>query len=199
MNIVFDVGNVLIQWKPELSVAQDFPVRADALAYLQSVGFDNWNLQQDGGRNFAEGWAALNVAHPGRAQPLADYIARFGTTIQDPIEGTWRLVDQLQRQDHRLFAITNFASETWPVAVQLHPRLCQVFEDVVVSGHERLLKPDARIYHLLLDRNQIDARDCLFIDDNAANISGACAVGMQAHHFTSPQGLEADLKARGLV
>ncbi|WP_323037590.1 HAD family phosphatase [Pararhodobacter sp.] len=199
MNIVFDIGNVLIRWRPEKAVAAEYPDPAAGMAYLHAVGFFDWNLQQDGGRSFADGWAALDVAHPGQVQPLAQYPRRFADTIREPIDGTWRLLDRLKARGHRLFAITNFAADTWPVALQIHPRLAEVFEDIIVSAHEKRLKPQPEIYQLLLSRNALSAADCLFIDDSAANVEGARAVGMAAHHFLGPDGLETDLVARGLL
>lgn len=199
MNIVFDVGNVLIRWRPERAVAEYFPDPVEAAAYLQRVGFAAWNLANDGGRSFAEGYAALLAAHPDDAEPLAGYPGRFAETIREPVEGTWALLDRLRAAGHPLYAITNFAAETWPLALEVHPRLGQVFRDVVVSGYERMLKPAPEIYRLLLARNGLEAGDCLFIDDNAANAEGARAVGMQAHHFTTPDELHADLARRGLL
>lgn len=199
VNIVFDIGNVLIQWHPERAVSHVFPDPDEALAYLRSVGFAQWNRIQDGGRSFADGWAALDAAHRALAGPLDEYPARFAETIRDPIVGTWALLDRLAARGHRLFAITNFAAYTWPVALNLHPRLTQVFEGVIVSGHERLLKPDPEIYRLLLTRHALIAGDCLFIDDSAANVAGGRAVGMKGHHFTTPPALEVELLALGLL
>lgn len=198
-NIVFDVGNVLIRWQPERAVAPEFPDPGAGLAYLNSVGFFDWNMVQDGGRPFAEGWEALNRVHPGQVTPLAQYLTRFADTIREPIQGTWDLLDRLAARGHRVFAITNFARETWPAALRLHPRLGQVFEDVVVSGHERLLKPQPEIYHLLMTRNQLRAAECLFIDDSVPNVEGARAVGMDAHHFSDPLTLSGALSARGML
>ncbi|WP_127105441.1 HAD family hydrolase [Pararhodobacter zhoushanensis] len=199
MHVVFDVGNVLIRWRPERAVAHVYPDRDEALAYLEAVGFAEWNYTQDGGRSFAEGIAALEAAHPGQSGPLSSYVARFGETIAEPISGTWELLDRLKARGHRLFAITNFAAETWPVALQVHPRLGEVFEDVVVSGFEKLLKPEPAIFDCLLKRNGLQAQDCLFIDDSPANVTGAQAVGMAAHLFTTPEALEADLIASALL
>ena len=143
--------------------------------------------------------AALEAAHPGQTAPLADYPARFADTIREPIAGTWALIDRLSATGHRLFAITNFAAYTWPVALELHPRLGTCFEHTVVSGHAQVLKPDPAIYRLLLERNALDPGDCLFIDDSPANVAGARAVGMAAHHFTTSRGLAEALAQRGLL
>ncbi|MCA0204261.1 MAG: HAD family phosphatase [Proteobacteria bacterium] len=199
MNLVFDVGNVLLRWRPELAVAHVYPEKAEALAYLERVGFAAWNLANDGGRPFAEAIAELRAAHGAEAEALADYPLRFAETIREPIAGTWALIDRLKAKGARLFAITNFAAETWPVALRLHPRLGADFADVVVSGQVGLLKPGAAIYHLLLERNGLAAGECLFVDDSAANVAGARAVGMAAHPFTTPEALEADLVARDLL
>ncbi len=199
MNIVFDIGDVLIAWKPERAFAAHFPSEPEARAWLESIDFYNWNYAFDGGRSFLEGLAAAEAAHPGRTAPLAAYLAGFPETIRQPIAGTWALLDRLQARGRPLYAITNFAAETWPLALNVHPRLGTVFRDVVVSGREGMLKPEARIYQLLLTRNGLSAADCLFIDDNPANVDGARAVGMAAHHFTSPRALEAELLDRGLL
>lgn len=199
MNIVFDVGRVLVHWHPERAVEHVFPEKETALAYLDRVGFYDWNLCQDAGRLMADAVEALKAAHPQEYQPLATYLDTFARTIEEPIEGSWVLMEQLRTKGHRIFGITNFASETWPIAVGLHPRLGTAFEDVVVSGDEHLIKPDAKIYELLMTRNDLAPGECLFIDDSLPNVDGARAVGMEAHHFISPEGLEADLSARGLL
>jgi 2-haloacid dehalogenase len=199
MNIVFDIGDVLIAWRPERAFAGHFPDEATARAWLDSIDFFDWNYAFDGGRGFREGLAAAEAAHPGRTGPLAAYLAGFPDAIRAPIAGTWEVLDRLQGRGYPLYAITNFAAETWPLALGVHPRLGTVFRDIVVSGHERLLKPQPQIYERLLTRNGLAAGDCLFIDDNPKNVEGARAVGMQAHHFTSPADLEAELSRRGLL
>jgi len=199
MNIVFDIGNVLIAWHPERAFAGHFPDETAARAWLDSIDFFAWNLEFDRGRSFLEGLAAAEAAHPGRTAPLAGYLAGFPDTIRSPLADTWEILDRLQARDLPLYAITNFAAETWPHALAVHPRLGTVFRDTVVSGREGLLKPQPEIYRLLLARNGLAAEDCLFIDDNEANVVGARAVGMQAHHFTAAASLEADLARRGLL
>lgn len=199
MNIVFDIGNVLVRWDLHRAFADHFdgPERIDA--YLDEVGFHDWNRLQDGGRSWADAAADLRSRHGERAHPATDYPARHADTIAEPIEGTWALLDRLAARGHGIYAITNWSAESWPDAQRLHPRLTRAFRDVVVSGQEKLLKPDAAIFRLLCDRNGLKPPDCLFIDDSPANVAGARAVGMDAVVFTTPEALETDLTERGLL
>ncbi|MGA1635685.1 MAG: HAD family hydrolase [Gemmobacter sp.] len=199
MRVVFDVGNVLIAWAPHLAFAHRYPDRAEAEAWMARVGFHAWNYAQDGGRTLAEGLAVARAEHGALADPLADYVARFDETIRTPIAGSWALIEALRARGAPVYAITNFGAETWPAALARYPAFGTHFADIVVSGHERILKPDPAIYRLLLDRNGLAAGDCLFVDDVAANVEGARAVGMAAHHFTGPEALAAELTARGIL
>lgn len=199
MNVVFDIGNVLVRWDLHRAFKDHFESPGLIDAYLDEVGFHDWNRLQDGGRSWAEAGAELRARHGERARPATDYPSRHADAIAEPIEGTWALAERLAARGHGLYAITNWSAETWPDALRLHPRLARVFRDVVVSGQERMLKPDAVIFRLLCERNGLDPASCLFIDDSAANVAGAQDFGMDAVRFTTPEALEADLTQRGLL
>ncbi len=196
MNIVFDIGNVLIAWDPHAAFRHAFDSDAEIDAFLMDADFYAWNLEQDRGRTRQEAVAAVPEAH---AALMDGYFDRFHLTIQDKICETWSLMERLRGKGYGIYGLTNFAADTWPVALEVHPQLGEAFEDVVVSGHEGMIKPERAIYDLLCRRNKLSPSDCLFIDDSAANTQGARAAGWQAHHFTSPDGLRRDLNARGLL
>lgn len=198
-HIVFDLGNVLIGWTPELAFADHFDDPSAARDWLERIGFHDWNYHQDGGRPFDEGLAALRAAHgTSDAEIMAGYTAGFPASIRQPIAGSWELAEALKTGGHRLFAITNWSADNWPAALAVYPRLTTLFEDIVVSGIERLLKPQPDIYLTLTGRNRIRPQDCIFIDDNAANIEGARAVGMDAIRFTNAPALASALGERGI-
>ncbi|MFD1882262.1 HAD family hydrolase [Paracoccus pacificus] len=199
MNIVFDIGNVLIKWDLHRAFQDHFETPQAIDLYLAEIGFADWNLEQDRGRSWAEANADLRARHGERAFPATEYSSRHAQTIQTPVAGTWALLDRLAARGHPLYAITNWSAESWKDAETLYPRLKDVFRDVVISGRERLVKPDPAIYRVLLDRNGLNAAECLFIDDSAKNVAGAKAVGMDAVQFTTPEVLEDDLKQRGLL
>ena len=196
MNIVFDIGNVLIAWDPRAAFRHGFASDAEIDAFLTQADFYAWNLQQDRGRSRADAIAAAREDH---AALLDGYFERFHLTIQDKICETWSLMERLRAKGHGIYGLTNFAADTWPVALRVHPQLGEAFEDVVVSGHEGTVKPEREIYDLLCRRNTLSPSDCLFVDDSAANADGARRAGWQAHHFTSPDALRRDLTERGLL
>lgn len=198
-NIVFDLGAVLIGWEPEQAFTGHFPDPAMIAPWLSRIDFHGWNRLQDGGRSMADAVAQAEADHGADAAPLADYLANFGRTITQPVAGSWEIVEALDAAGHPLFAITNWSAETFPAAIALYPRLGTAFRDIVVSGAEKMLKPEAAIYRLLLERNGLRAGESLFIDDSIANVEGARAVGMDAVHFTDAAQLARDLKDRGLL
>lgn len=197
-NIIFDLGNVLIQWDAALAFADVFTTRDAAEDWMAQIDFGAWNLLQDGGRSFAEGLAAARAEHGHLADPLQGYLAAFPLTIEHRVPGSWAILEALVARNVPLYAITNWAAETWPAALDMYPRLGQVFRDIAVSGEMAQLKPGAAIYRLLMDRNRLLPQDCIFIDDSAKNVEGARAIGMDAIHFTDADSLLKSLNDRGI-
>ncbi|MBS4009301.1 MAG: HAD family phosphatase [Roseovarius sp.] len=197
--IVFDIGNVLLRWDPQAAFRHAIANEAEIDALLAEVGFYDWNYEQDRGRSRAEAVAAIAARWPHYSDLMDGYFNRFGLTIQTRIQGSWDIATTLKDGGHRLWALTNFSADTWPQALHLHPELPALFEGIVVSGHERMVKPDREIFDLLCTRANSAPEACYFIDDTASNVTGARAAGWQAHHFTGPEALNADLRDRGLL
>lgn len=197
-HIVFDLGQVLIQWKPEQAFESFFQDTAAMRDWMDRVDFSQWNRLQDGGRPLTEGLAQARKDYGSNAAPLENYTELFPRTIATPISGSWKIAESLKANGHRTFAITNWSRDNWPAALANYPRLKTLFEDIVVSGVEGLLKPAPEIYLTLTRRNGIKPADCVFIDDSIANVDGARAVGMDAIHFTGVAALKAALTERGI-
>lgn len=195
--IIFDIGNVLVRWDPVAAFLPLLGDRARVLAFLARVNFPALNLRADGGETFAA--LAEEIDDPQDRAIFLTYLPGHAASIAEPIEGTWALIDRLRARGHPLHAITNWSAETWPIGLATHPRLGRAFGTTIVSGKEGIIKPDPRIFDLLCARAGVAAADCLFIDDSPKNVAGAQAAGMAAHHFTTPEALEADLTARGLL
>lgn len=197
--IVFDIGNVLLRWEPQAAFRHALDSDAAIDAVLHEVGFYDWNYEQDRGRSRAEAVAAIAARWPHYSNLMDCYFDRFGLTIQTRIQGSWDIATTLKDHGHRLWALTNFSADTWPQALDLHPELTTLFEGIVVSGHEHMVKPDREIFDLICTRAKTAPETCYFIDDTSANVVGARAAGWQAHHFTGPEALNADLRDRGLL
>ena len=196
--VVFDIGNVLIQWDPRHLYRQLIPDVAEMERFLAEVCTDAWNIEQDRGRTWAEAIAERVPLFPQHEALIRAYSERWHEMVPGEVPGTAALLEGLRARGVPLYAITNFSVEKFAEA-QARFAFLRGFRDVVVSGAERLLKPDPAIYRVLLERNGLEAGRCLFVDDSAKNVAGARAVGMAAHHFIGAGALEAELKALGLI
>lgn len=195
--VVFDIGNVLIRWDARLAFAPLLGGMEQAAEFIDRTEFSKLNLRADAGESFSA--LSREIADPADRAVFAQYVQNYALAVPEAIEGTWTLLEEFRAQGLAIHAITNWSAETWPVGVAAHPRLGTAFDVTIVSGQEKLLKPDARIFALLCERAGLNAQDCLFIDDSHANVMGARRAGMQAEHFTTPEELKVALVARGLL
>ena len=196
--VIFDVGNVLLHWDPRRIYRDEFQSDADIDAFLEEIGFHPWNLEQDRGRTWAEGVAHLSAEFPHHADRIARADRDWHRAVAGPIQPSVQVLRALTQAGQPVYGITNFSAEKWAECQEAYDFL-HLFEDVVVSAHERMVKPQPEIYRLLLERNDLDAEQCVFIDDSAANIAGAAAVGLKVLHFQSPETLADDLRAHGVA
>lgn len=194
---VFDLGAVLIDWRPRVMYAKRFPGReADVEYVLANAWTHEWNLATDKGLSHREAAAALAKAHPGHADLIHAYAEHWIDMLAGDIPGTVEILRSLRASEPKLYSITNWNQDTYRLAEGRFPFL-KLFDGVIVSGDEKLIKPDRAIFDLLCARYGLRAEECLFIDDNAANAAGAEAAGMKAHRFVSPEGLRDELRSRG--
>ena len=158
-----------------------------------------WHDSLDGGRPFDEAAAELSEKFPAYAALISAWGERFGETITDPIPGVHAIVEQLGARGVPLFAITNFSADFWPPFRSKEEAFFGRFRDILVSGEEKLLKPDPAIYYRALDRFGLRPEEALFVDDRAINVEGAIAVGMHGHLFTGADDLRMRLEVEGLL
>ncbi|MCQ0971354.1 HAD family phosphatase [Paracoccus sp. TK19116] len=197
--IIFDFGGVLIQWHAERAFARHFANDVEARGWMARIGFPGWNAMLDAGDDLASVARAARDEHGEDARPLASYADDFAASIADPVPGTWNVLHALSDAGHPLYGLTNWSAETFHHAEALYPELRTLFLDIVVSGRERVAKPDLAIFRLLCTRNGLDPADCLFIDDSAANVAAARDLGMDAIRFTDADALMHELASRGIA
>lgn len=197
--VVFDLGGVLIDWNPRYLYRKLFDGDAAAMEhFLAEICSPHWNERQDAGRPFAEAEDELIRLHPGKAALIRAWRARFDEMIAGAIEGTVGVLEELRARGTPLYALTNWSAETFAPQRDRFPFLAH-FRGILVSGAEGLVKPDPRIFRLLLDRFAIRAEDAVFIDDNPANARAAAGIGMHGIHFRSAGALRGELAALGLL
>ena len=197
--VVFDLGGVLLEWNPRHLYRKLFAGDDDAMeAFLGNVCTDAWNERQDAGRSFADGVAELLPKHPQHAQLIEAFGARFDEMIPGPIDDTVAVLHELKRAGVPVYALTNWSSETFPSQRRRFPFLA-LFDGIVVSGDEGVIKPDPRIFRILLERYDVAAGDAVFIDDVPANAAAAATLGIHGIHFRSAALLRAGLAMLGLL
>jgi 2-haloacid dehalogenase len=196
---IFDFGGVLVDWNPRYLYRKLFNGDEAAMEhFLSTVCTPAWNLKQDEGRRFAEANAELLRDHPEKRALIEAWSLRFDETMKGAIDGTVEILAELRQRKVPLYGLTNWSAETFPIGKRRFEFLSW-FDGVVVSGEEKLIKPDPRIYQLLLKRYGIAASDAVFIDDSPKNAAGAAALGIHGIHFTNPQKLREELAAVGLL
>ena len=195
--VVFDVGNVLLRWDARLIYGALIPEPERLDWFMQNICTGAWNLEQDRGRSWEEGVALLVKQHPEWEREIRAFDERWQDSVPDTIADSVAVLEQLKGQGEKVYAITNFSREKWAECLVRFPFL-QSFDGVVVSAHERLLKPERAIYEILLDRYGLKAGDCIFVDDSEKNVAGARVAGMRAVHFVEPIDLRAELRGLGV-
>lgn len=195
--VVFDIGNVLIRWDPRNLYRRLIPDEAAMEAFLRDVCTDAWNIEQDRGRTWAEAVAERVALFPEHEALIRAYDTGWHDMVPGTVEGSVEILEELDEAGVPLFAITNFSAEKFAEARARFPFLGR-FRDIVVSADERLLKPDPAIYRVLLDRQDVDPRRAVFIDDSPRNVAGAETVGMTGVHFTGAADLRSRLRDLGL-
>jgi 2-haloacid dehalogenase len=197
--VVFDLGGVLIDWDPRHLYRQLFDGDEAAMErFLAEVCNSEWNVRQDAGRPFAEAVAELVLCHPEQRALIEAYHLRWPEMVAGPIDGSVEILAELREASCELHALTNWSAETFALT---RPRFAFLtwFESILVSAEVRLIKPDPRIFQLLLERIGREAKACIYIDDSQKNVAAADALGFDAIHFQGAASLRADLAGRGLL
>ena len=196
--VVFDIGKVLVEWERDLPFRRLIPDPATRDWFMAEVIPLSWHGEHDAGRDAEAMIAERSAQFPEHAELIRAWLDRFNETIPGPVPGSSEIVEDLHAAGVPLFAITNFGADTWAGFAPTYPLFAR-FGDIVVSGVEKLAKPDPAIYALAERRFGRPGYSMLFVDDSLANVESARACGWHAHHFSDAATLRADLIARGLL
>lgn len=194
--VIFDIGNVLIQWRPERLYAQLMPAE-DMQRFFAEVDPHGMNDRIDRGAPFRDTIYAHADAHPDWADMIRLWHDRWIEMASPVIEESVMMLRALRSAGVPCYALSNFGVESFAYAETCYPMLTE-FDRRYISGHMRTAKPDARIYQMVEDDCGLTGAQLFFTDDRAENIEAATARGWQTHLFTDPDGLRAALTDRGL-
>lgn len=187
-NIIFDFGNVLVQWHPEKVYAEHFGDEARAWWFLRHVCDAAWRNRIDAGESTAACIEELKAKQPEYAEAIELYRSRWREMLTDEVSGMREVINDLRNRGHEIYGLTNWSMETFPAARERFGIL-QMIDRYVVSGAEGFIKPDARLFRVLLDRYHLKAEECVFVDDNPDNVAAANALGMEGIVFTGADSL----------
>jgi 2-haloacid dehalogenase len=191
--ILFDFGNVLLEWNPRYVYRRYFPNDEAAMErFLHEVNFMEWNAQQDKGRAFAEGVAELSKQFPHYADLIQAYHENWRDSIGNHFEGTVQLMKQLKDAGYSIYGLSNWSAETFPIAREQYD-FFDLLDDIIISGEVGSIKPEPEIFQIALKRIGKPANQCLFIDDALINIEQARRMGFATIHFQSPEQLKNEL------
>lgn len=192
--IIFDLGAVLVDWNPHYLYRNLFTDEQEMKYFLANITTPDWNEEQDAGRSLQEATDLLVQQYPHHEANIRAFYGRWEEMLGDAIEGTVELFKQLKENGrYKIYALTNWSAETFPIALERYDFL-NWFDGIVVSGTEKMRKPNPAFYQLLLDRYNTKAEEALFIDDNLRNVLAAQKMGIKSIHFSSAEQLKSELE-----
>ena len=197
--IIFDFGNVLLEWDPRNVYERFFPDDPEGMErFFKEVRFMEWNAHQDRGRPFAEGVAALSEEFPQYSHLIQAYQDHWSDSIGESLTGTVEILRRVKQAGYPVYGLSNWSAETFPFVRERYD-FFDLLDDMVISGEVGHVKPHPEIFQILLDRIGRPAGECLFIDDSLANIQQAQKMGFAVIHFESPEQLRAALHEAGVL
>ncbi len=197
--IIFDLGGVLIDWNPKYLYRKIFDTEEEVEDFLDNICTFSWNEEQDGGRSIAEANALLIDQYPEHEDEIRAFYGRWTEMLGGAIEPMVDIFKACKaKSEYNVYALTNWSAETWPIAWSTFPFLHQ-FDGIVVSGQERLKKPDKAIYERIISRYGIEPQKAIFIDDNLRNIKAAKKHGLHTIHHLDPDSTADKLRALKII
>ena len=193
--IIFDLGGVLIDWNPEYVYLDEFNGDREKMQwFFDNICTNDWNENQDAGYSMAKATEERIALFPEYEALIRMFYGRWVDMLGEAITGTVNILESfIKSNKYKVVALTNWSSETFPIALDKFEFL-HWFEGIIVSGEEKTRKPFDAIYNMTLDRFNITAENAIFIDDNLRNIEAANALGINGIQFKSPEQLIQQLK-----
>ncbi|MBP9041830.1 MAG: HAD family phosphatase [Anaerolineaceae bacterium] len=196
--IVFDFGAVLIDWNPYYLYRKLLPNDEAIKSFLEEIDFAHINPRIDAGMPLTDWVAEYSQKYPHRRNLIAAYHERFPESVGDCVQGTVDILYELKSKGYPLYGLSNWSDETF-ARIKDRFGFIDELDGYLLSGMVGQIKPGEEIFHSFLARFDKTAEDCIFIDDNPANIATAERVGFTGILFQSPDALRVELKTLGIL
>jgi 2-haloacid dehalogenase len=197
--IIFDLGNVLIDWNPKYVFDKLFEDEERKKYFFENICTMEWNEAQDAGRSIKEATEELVAKYPDWKEYIEAYYNQWKEMLGGPIHDTVEIFKELKQSGrYKLYALTNWSAELFPYALEMYEFL-HWFDGRVVSGEEKMRKPYPEFYHVLLKRFDVKPEEALFIDDSLRNIKAAAELGIETIRFIAPDQLKNDLIKKNIL
>ncbi len=197
-NLIFDFGGVLVDWNPRYVFRSYFATEEEMEYFLEHICTTEWNTNQDAGYPMADATRERVALFPEWKEPIEMYYSRWEVMLHSDIPETAVFLREAKAAGYGIYGLTNWSSETIGVAYERYPVFAE-FDGIVVSGEEKIVKPDPRIYQILLERYGLEPSECIFLDDNQANVDAALALGIHALRFTTIDEVRPQLAELGVL
>lgn len=195
--IIFDFGGVLVDWNPRYLYRDYFADDEKTEWFLSNICTDEWNIEQDRGRLLSEATELLIKEFPDYKKEIEMYYGQWETMLKDAIPGSVEILYEL-KEKYKIYGLTNWSAETFPIALKRF-EFFGIFDGILVSGEEKLIKPDVKIFEMMMERFGLKPENSLFIDDNEKNVEASRKFGIETIHFTNPEDLRKELAGLGIL
>ncbi len=199
--VIFDLGGVLIDWNPNYVFEKRIPDPEKRQFFFEKVCTFDWNEQQDEGRTIAEGNKIKIQEFPEWEEEILAYYSEWPNMLGQAIASTLSVLEELiKTKKYTILALTNWSAETFPIAKAMERfSFLNTFDGIVVSGTEKVMKPDPKIFQILFERYTVNPKEAIFIDDNHRNIIAAKKLGLNTIHFQNSNTMIEEMKKFGII
>ena len=192
MKFLFDLGGVFFDWDPDHFYKNVFENIEEREFFLAEVCNDHWNVQQDAGRSIAEAELELIPKFPHYEKEIKMYYKNHRKMIRGVFEESVDILKKLKDKNYECYVLSNWSAETFAGMTDDYPFL-KLFDGLLISGEDKLIKPDHAIYQLARDRFNLNPEETVFIDDKRENIEAAKGLDFKTIHLTDPKNIEKEI------
>ena len=189
IKFLFDLGNVFFDWDPRHYYKDVFSNTNEMEYFLSEICNDKWNIQQDAGRSIEEAEKELIPLFPEYQDKIKLYYKNHSKMIKGVFETSIELLEELKKQNYLCYVLSNWSAETFLDTKEKFSFL-DFFDGLIISGEEKLIKPDPIIFHLACKRFDLIPKYTVFIDDRIENIDAASRLDFQTIHLTNPNDIK---------